>query len=185
MSSILDALKRLEVERAQTASRTVRLDLARFEQFLELQRDLLLATDHPERLPDRLVQALSVFLRLAGAAVGVVQDGMYRILATYGLGKECWAADDRVAVRDSRLTPALIARGPVVLRREIPKRGLVADLTLPFPSPGAGALHLIAAEGVVWRDEDILEARALAVLVGVALVNAGVCPRSHESATRL
>jgi hypothetical protein len=181
MSSILDALKKLEVQRAQVAARTVRLDLIRFEQFLELQRDLLLATDHPAGVPDRLVQALAVFFRLAGAAVGVVRAGRYRILASYGLGEECWAEDDGVALGDSRLTSALTGGGPVVLRRETPERGVVRDLTLPFPSPGAGALHLVAGEGAVWRDEDILEARALAVLTGIALVNAGLCSRGRES----
>ncbi|HTD27365.1 MAG TPA: hypothetical protein VK649_10315, partial [Candidatus Elarobacter sp.] len=60
-------------------------DALRVEQFVELQRDLLLVSGDPETLPERLVQRTALFLGVAGAAVGVLQDGLYTVLATYGL----------------------------------------------------------------------------------------------------
>ena len=63
-------------------------DATRVEQFVELQRDLLLVGGDPETLPERLVQRTALFLGVAGAALGVLQDGRYTLLATYGLGPE-------------------------------------------------------------------------------------------------
>jgi hypothetical protein len=171
MSKILDALKRLENDRARAAVPGAPLDVLRLEQFLDLNRRLLLRTESPERLPDRIVQAVGTFLRTGGVAVGLVRDGFYRILATYGRGPECWAEDDGRSLAESRLEPAISSGRPLVLRRETGP-----DLVLPFPKDCIGALHLLAPEGNPWRDEEINEARALAVLVGVALANADLCP---------
>jgi hypothetical protein len=71
----------------------------------------------------------------------------------------------------SRVEPAISTGRPVVLKRETGR-----DLVLPFPQECSGALHLLAPEGDPWRDDEINEARALAVLVGVALANADLCP---------
>jgi hypothetical protein len=171
MSKILDALKRLETERARAAVPLAPLDVLRLEQFLDLQRQLLLRTATPEQLPDRVVQAVGTFLRSAGVAVGVVRNGFYRILATYGRGPECWAEDDGRTLALSRVEPAITSGRPVVLRRESGR-----DLVLPFPKDCVGALHLLAPEGDPWRDEEINEARALSILVGVAFANADLCP---------
>jgi len=70
-------------------------DALRVEQFVELQHDLLLVSGDPETLPERLVQRTALFLGVAGAAVGVLQDGLYTVLATYGLGPEYRARYDR------------------------------------------------------------------------------------------
>src|SRR5438309_10703142 len=59
------------------------LDGVRVGQFLDLQRELLLGTGDPEALAERLVQRLALFLGAAGAAIGVIQDGRYRLLAMY------------------------------------------------------------------------------------------------------
>src|SRR5215470_6100011 len=56
------------------------LDATRVEQFLALQRDLLLGTGDPATLPDRLVQSVALFLGVRGAAVSSVEDGRYRVL---------------------------------------------------------------------------------------------------------
>ena len=169
MSKILDALKRLETERARAVP-VAPVDMLRLEQFLDLQRHLLLRTESPDGLPDRVVQAVGVFLRTGGVAVGVVRDGLYRILATYGRGPEIWAEDDGRSLALSRVEPAISSSRPVVLRRERAR-----DLVLPFPKDCVGALHLLAPEGDPWRDEEINEARAVSVLVGVALANADLC----------
>jgi GAF domain-containing protein len=174
MSKILDALKRLETERARAASPLAPLDMLRLEQFLDLQRQILLRTEHPDRLPDRIVQAVGIFIRTAGVAIGVVRDGLYRILATYGRGREYWAEDDGRSLEQSLVEPAISTGRPLVLRREMGR-----DLVLPFPKDCTGALHLLAPEGNPWRDDEINEARALSVLVGVALANADLCPQRH------
>lgn len=178
MSKILDALKKLEAERARAVVTPARLDLLRVEQFLELQRHLLVRTTDPDALPDRLAQALGTFCRTAGVAIGVVRDGIYRILATYDRSKELWADDDGYAVAESQIGSALVSGRPFVLRRETSTKAVMRDLVLPFPSEAPGALHLIAPD-VPWRDEEIIEARALSVLVGVALANAGLCSPSE------
>src|SRR5438094_5590366 len=68
-------------------------DALRVEQFVELQHDLLLVSGDPATLPERLVQRTALFLGVAGPAGGVLQDGPYTILATYGLGSEDRARD--------------------------------------------------------------------------------------------
>src|SRR5437879_13911488 len=58
------------------------LDVVRLEQFLDLQQSLF--SGDADALAKRLVQAVAVFLRVGGAAVGTVQDGRYRLLALHG-----------------------------------------------------------------------------------------------------
>ncbi len=130
-------------------------DALRVEQFVDLQRDLLLVSGDPETLPERLVQRTALFLGVAGAAVGVLQDGLYTVLATYGLGPEYRARYDRRSLRESALAAALGGGRPLVL--DDADRGVsVRSLVLPF----RGEL-----------------ACALAALAGVALVNARQCGR--------
>jgi hypothetical protein len=173
MSRIYDALKKLEVERGSTppVPPPAFLDAVRLEQFLELQRELLLLPDQPDVLPDRLVQAVAVFLGAGGAAIGVVRNGVYRILATYGLSLEWRTQYDGSPVAESRIAAAFTSGRPLMLAR---------DAVLPFGGERGGALHVIGREGSALRDGDIPQARALAVLVGVALANAGICPRTAE-----
>src|SRR2546426_526950 len=121
------------------------IDALRVEQFVDLQRDLLLVSGDPETLPERLVQRTALFLGVAGAAVGVLQDGVYTLLATYGLGPEYRARYDRQTVRESVLAPALGGGRPLVLDdtdRGAPARSIV----LPLRGPDlTGALHLVVA----------------------------------------
>ena len=83
MSQIYDALKRLEAKRdaerrPAVASPAAPLDAIRVEQFLDLQRELLFAGRHEQDLPDRLVQGVAIFFRVAGAAVGIMEDEIGR-----------------------------------------------------------------------------------------------------------
>jgi hypothetical protein len=177
MSQIYDALKRLEAKRDAERRRsaplpTAPLDAIRVEQFLDLQRELLFTGGQGRDLPDRLVQGVAIFFRVAGAAVGVMQDGLYRVLGTYGLG-----ARDAERLRghgagDSPLAHALTTRRPLVLRHT--EGGTpVRNVVLPFQAHDfAGALHLVMPESEALSDEDLQLARAVAGMVGVALANA-------------
>src|SRR5438477_13163355 len=51
------------------------LDVVRLVQFLDLQQSLF--SGDADSLAERLVQAVAVFLRVGGAAVGIVEDGRY------------------------------------------------------------------------------------------------------------
>ena len=155
----------------------VPFDALRVEQFVDLQRDLLLVSGDPETLPERLVQRTALFLGVAGAALGVLQDGLYTVLATYGLGPEYQARYDRQAVRESVLAPALGGGRPLVL--DDTDRGLpVRSVVLPFRGPDlTGALHLVVAETAPLADPGLELGSALAALAGVALANARQCRR--------
>jgi len=152
-------------------------DALRVEQFVELQRDLLLVSGDPETLPERLVQRTALFLGVAGAAVGVLQDGLYTVLATYGLGPEYRARYDRRSLRESALAPALGGGRPLVL--DDADRGVsVRSLVLPFRGADlSGALHLVVAGTAPLAHPGLELACALAALAGVALVNARQCRR--------
>jgi GAF domain-containing protein len=180
MSQIYDALKRLEAKRdaerhRSTPSPAVPLDAIRVEQFLDLQRELLCTGGPGEELPDRLVQGVAIFFRVAGAAVGVMQDGLYRVLGTYGLG-----AGNPERLRghgpDSPLAHALTTRRPLVLQHA--ESGTpVRNVVLPFHARDfAGALHLVMPESETLSDEDLQLARAVAGMVGLALANARLSP---------
>ena len=152
-------------------------DALRVEQFVELQHDLLLVSGDPETLPERLVQRTALFLGVAGAAVGVLQDGLYTVLATYGLGPEYRARYDRQSLRESALAPALGGGRPLVL--DDADRGVsVRSLVLPFRGADlSGALHLVVAGTAPLAHPGLELACALAALAGVALVNARQCRR--------
>src|SRR2546428_7248266 len=136
MSQIYDALKRLEAKRdaerrPAVASPAAPLDAIRVEQFLDLQRELLFAGRHEQDLPDRLVQGVAIFFRVAGAAVGIMEDGLYTVLATYGLSP---GDPERLRGRgpgDSPLARALTTRRPLV-RRHAEGGTPMRDVVLPF-----------------------------------------------------
>src|SRR5437764_257904 len=155
------------------------LDVLRLEQFLDLQQTLLAVAGDADALPERLVHAVAVFLGVEGTAVGIVEDGRYRLLATHGLDPAYRARFDGLAAHDEAVGAALAESRPVVL----PAAGDTdpgPTLLLPFGTlapPGdpsgalAGALHVIPpAAGL--PDEDVNLAQAIAVLAGVALANA-------------
>jgi len=159
--------------------RPARFDAIRLAQFLDLQRDLLLTSSDPEQLPGHLVQRVAIFLGVRGAAVGTVQDGVYRLLATYGVGPDYGERYDRLAPRDSALAPALAGARALML----PEAGGVQSLVLPFQGLDvAGALHLVLPAGGVLPDDDLQLASALALLAGVALANARQCRRLMQVA---
>jgi len=152
-------------------------DALRVEQFVDLQRDLLLVSGDPETLPERLVQRTALFLGVAGAAVGLLQDGLYTILATYGLGSEYRARYDRQTLRESALAPALSGGRPLVLD-DTDRGAPVRTIVLPFRGPDlTGALHLVVAGTAPLADPGLELGFALAALAGVALVNARQCRR--------
>jgi len=181
MSQIYDALKRLEAKRdaerhPTVASPPAPLDAIRVEQFLDLQRELLFTGSHRHDLPDRLVQGVAIFFRVAGAAVGIMEGGLYRVLGTYGLGPGDPERLRGQGPGDSELAHALTARRPLVLRHA--EGGTpVCDVVLPFHAHDfTGALHLVMPESETLSDEDLQLARAVAGLVGVALANARLSP---------
>jgi signal transduction histidine kinase len=144
------------------------LDGVRLAQFLDLQRGLLLTGGDPDRLPERLVQGIAVFLGIAGAALGIVQDGTYRLLATYGLSLDYTGRYDGMTIRDPRIGPALTSGRTLVL-----PDAEHTSIVLPFRGLDVeGALHLVLAAGTGLADDDVELAPALSLLAGVALTNA-------------
>jgi signal transduction histidine kinase len=153
------------------------LDAVRLEQFLDLQRDLLLAAGDVETLPERLTQWLAVFLGVPGAAVGAIEDGTYRLLATYGVHPDYARRYDGASLRESELAPALAGSRPLVLD-DTDHTTAVRTIVLPFHAgEGRGAVHLVVPEGGGLADAELELARALAGLAGVALANARQCGR--------
>jgi signal transduction histidine kinase len=145
------------------------LDATRLEQFLDLQRELLVGSAEATALAERLVQGVAVFLDLHGAAVGLVQDGAYRLLAVHGVGGDYAARYADATRRDGPLARALATARALV----ITEPDGAASLVLPFHALDcAGALHLVSAPDRALGDDEVHLARALALLVGVALANA-------------
>jgi signal transduction histidine kinase len=170
------------VAEGAATSHPVPLDAIRVEQFLDLQSALLLPTGDPETLPDRLVQGVATFLGVAGAAVGHVQDGLYRILATYGVDPEYRQRYDGSSLRDSEVAPALTRARPLVLN-ELDGKVPVKTLIVPFRAGETrGALHVIAAMDALPLDDELHLARTLSGLAGIALANARQCRRLAQVA---
>ncbi len=156
------------------------LDAVRLEQFLDLQRALLLAGTDVETLPDRLAQAVSVFLGVPGAAVGVVCDGSYHLLATYGVGADYRNRYEAAVLRDSPLGTALLSGRPTVLPAPDGERR--QTLLLPFDGPELlGALHLVPEADRTLTEHDLGLSRVMTLLAGVALANA----QQHRRLTQL
>ena len=150
------------------------LDVVRLEQFLDLQQSLF--SGDADGLAERLVQAVAVFLRVGGAAVGIVEDGRYRLLAMHGLDDAYRARFDGLPASDEALDAALVRGRPLVLPATA---GTGATLVLPFGSRASrpdtsalvGALHVILPDGGL-PDADVNLARAVAALAGVAFAHA-------------
>jgi signal transduction histidine kinase len=145
------------------------LDATRLEQFLDLQARLLRDGGDPGAVAERGAQAVATFLGTAGAAVALVQEGAYRLLGAYGVDPGYASRCVDAAGRDGAIARALATGRPASL----PEPGGGASLLLPFRAhEAAGALHVVTAPGAVLPDDDVALARALALLVGVALANA-------------
>ena len=150
------------------------LDVVRLEQFLDLQQSLF--SGDADGLAERLVQAVAVFLRVGGAAVGIVEDGRYRLLAMHGLDDAYRARFDGLPASDEALDAGLVRGRPLVLPATA-RTG--ATLVLPFGSRASrpdtsalvGALHVILPDGGL-PDADVNLARAVAALAGVAFTHA-------------
>jgi signal transduction histidine kinase len=161
-----------------------RIDNTRLEQFLALQREWLLWPGDPERLPARLVQGVATLLSASGAAVGVVEDGTYRVLAAYALPLAYVSRYDGVASRAAELAPVLVGGEPLV-RLEPSSTDATPLRTLSLPFQGGdttGALHVVGPAGTPFSDEDVALARVLAVIAGAALANARQCARLRQLA---
>jgi hypothetical protein len=172
MSKIYDALKKLDADRLQApvaAPRTPALDMVRFEQFMDLQRDLFASGD--AQAPDRLVHAVGTFLGVDGAGLGLIEGGGYRVVATYGLGWQDETRRNGTSVETSELVAALSGGRPVVLNR-LDGGAPVRDVVVPIRGAVSGGLHLVMPEGRERSDENIQMARALAGMLGLALANA-------------
>jgi len=172
MSHVYDALKKLEAERAAPTGRTAALDAIRVQQFVDLQRELLLAAGQSDDLPDRLVHGVATFLGVPGAALGLVQGQSYRLLATYGAGYEDRSRHDRAALGECDLAPALTRGHPVVRQHRVDGETIMREVVVPFNGEVTGALHLAFPEGASVPEEKVSLARVLAGLVGIALANA-------------
>jgi len=101
-----------------------------------------------DALPERLVHAVAVFLGVEGTAVGIVEDGRYRLLATHGLEPAYRARFDGLAAHEEAIGAALAARRPLVLPAT-GDTGAGPTLLLPFgrlapPGDPSGALAVLA-----------------------------------------
>jgi hypothetical protein len=174
MSRVYDALKKLEAERAAPAPAAAPLDPLRVEQFMDLQRSLLLdaASGRTEDLPDRLVHRVATFVGASGAAIGVVRLGAYRLLATYGAGYEDRARHECASLDSSELAPVLVSGRPLVRQHRLDDARTMREIVLPIRGAAAGALHLAMPDGTALSDEKVGLARVLADLVGIALTTA-------------
>lgn len=179
MSRVYDALKKLEADRshlttaapATPAASPAGLDAIRLEQFVDLQRGLLLAGARAPDLPDRLVHGVATFLDVQGAALGLVEGRAYRVLATYGVGYEDRSLHECATVDGSELAPVLLGGRPLV-RRHPDGQTAGREVLLPIRGEVSGALHLTMPEGTTVGDEKVSLARVMASLVGIALANA-------------
>jgi len=158
------------------------LDATRVEQFLVLQRELLLATDDPDSLPDRLAQGVALFLGVPGAAVCVTDDERYRVVGAWGVGPAYRRRYDGVPLRDSELAPAVGGGRPTIVH-DADGDTPVKTVVLPFRvGDASGALHVIHADDAVVADAELDLARMLAGLAAVALANARRCRRLAQVA---
>ena len=169
-------------QNAATHGHASALDATRVEQFLVLQRELLLATDDPDSLPDRLAQGVALFLGVPGAAVCVTDDERYRVVGAWGVGPAYRRRYDGVPLRDSELAPAVGGGRPTVVH-DADGDTPVKTVVLPFRvGDASGALHVIHADDAVVADAELDLARMLAGLAAVALANARRCRRLAQVA---
>jgi signal transduction histidine kinase len=159
------------------------LDPIRLEQLLDLHRGLLLSEEESAQLPDRLVHAIATLLGVAGAALGVVQDGLYRLLAASGLDADYSRQYDRTSPRDGILAAALRDGRPLVLAEAESAPDPLTTIVLPLCGRDfVGALHIVERAATPLPDADVHLARVLAALAGMALSNAAHCRHLAEHA---
>jgi len=151
------------------------LDGIRLEQFLALQHAVLGTAADPDRLPGELAQRIALFLGWP-AALGVIEDGRYRLLAAHGLGLDYADRYDGRTAASSAFDRALASGAPLVVREPA---GPGPTLLLPFGTPTGGvagepcgALHLVMPAEAPVADDQLALARALAALAGLALAHA-------------
>jgi hypothetical protein len=175
MSRVYDALKKLEADRSRVTAppppAATGVDATRLEQFVDLQQGLLAGAD-PADLPDRLVHGVATFLDVPGAALGLVRDGAYGLLATYGIGYEDRSRHECDTIDGSELAPVLLAGRPLVRRHAGQGRAALREVILPIRGGVTGALHLTMPDDGTVGDDKVSLARVMASLVGIALANA-------------
>lgn len=146
------------------------LDLVRLEQFLDLQQSLLATRDDVGDLPVRMLQLVGTFLRVPGAALGLVEAGQYHIVASVGVDPSYCRRFDGSSAADGPLAPVLGEHRAVVLADDDGSGACTVALPV-CAAQTTGALHLVLARGTVLRDRDAHLARAIATLAGLALAN--------------
>lgn len=164
---------------AGSAAHGAAVDGASIEQLLVLTRDLLLGHPPPAELPELIVQRVAVFLGALGAAIGVVEEGRYRLRASYGLAPSYAERYDGLDADDDRLRAAL-AGSATPLRSE-------SDCLLTVLLPVADAapvrsLHLVWPAADTPAPRVLALARAMALLAGIALANADRLQRAERIA---
>jgi hypothetical protein len=166
MSRIYDALKRLEAAREAPKPTAAPIDAIRLEQFLDLQRDLVGSGETD--LPDRLVHRVATFLGVDGAALGALEQGAYRLVATYGLGYDDRSIAEAAPLTQAELALVVTEGRPLVRERRIGATP-VEEVVLPFRGAVPGALHLTIPEETPLTDDKLQLARLLAGMLGAAL----------------
>jgi hypothetical protein len=171
MSKLYDALRKLESERTVSAGAVPRaLDTVRLEQFLDLQSDLVRTARDAAAFAERLAHRITVVLGVAGAAIGVVHDGRYRLLGAYGAGRALFADDDGARAGETPFAVALAGGRPLVLPPA--DLGLLARrIVLPFEATAAGVVQLLVAPDAALSPDDVALARVIAIVTGLAIAD--------------
>jgi signal transduction histidine kinase len=143
----------------------------RLQQFLDIERAVLTTPADPATVASHLAQGVTLFLAATGAAVGLVDNGVYGLLAHYGLDQTYRRRYEGLRLGDSPLADLLHSSRPFVLVEPPPQA--LHTLVLPLRAHDVlGALQVVHRADVVLADDDTQLALALALLVGAALVNA-------------
>jgi len=152
------------------------LDAVRLEQFLQFQRGLLTNGGDVVTVAGRVVQGVAHLLRVRGVAVGVLEEGLYRVLDTSGLDAAYRTRYDGRTLRESVLARALTAQEAVVVVEPGGLADALRTVALPFVGVEiAGALHLVIRADAALALEDLALGRALALLAAGALLAARRC----------
>src|SRR5262249_10921926 len=132
-----------------------------------------------------IVDGVRRLLGVHGVAVGMLEDGVYRVLAADGVDATYRARYDG-RLQKSPVARALTTQQPIALREpEAPDAPGVRVRTLAFPFTGveiAGALHVIVPLDTVLPPEELALARALTLPAAGALMGARQCERLARTA---
>ncbi|MFN8545911.1 MAG: HAMP domain-containing sensor histidine kinase [Candidatus Binatia bacterium] len=155
-------------------------DGIRLAQLVDLQQALLLPSLDPRVVAERLVHGTATLLGAQGAAVGMVRDHVYEILAATGTGEVARAAYDR-SPDDTAPLAAVLGAGRALVVAAGPCPG--PEIILPLQAPGvAGALHLVLTANTVVNAEIAQLARTTATIAAAALANAIAWERANATA---